>query len=42
MKELTAAGMLPDADAGQGAAGRSMCLSCNRPMTMAGDQSPTR
>ena len=42
VKELTVAGMLPDPDAGQGAAGRSMCLSCNRPMTMAGDQSVSR
>ncbi|CBJ33072.1 imm downregulated 18 [Ectocarpus siliculosus] len=42
VKELTEAGMLPDPDAGQGAVGRSMCLSCNRPMTVAGDQSSSR
>ncbi|CAM9561534.1 unnamed protein product [Hapterophycus canaliculatus] len=42
VKELTAAGMLPDPDAGQGAAGRAMCLSCNRPMSMAGDTSTSR
>ncbi|CAM9912557.1 unnamed protein product, partial [Ectocarpus fasciculatus] len=42
VKELTEAGMLPDPDAGQGAVGRSMCLSCNRPMTVAGDPSSSR
>ncbi|CAN0136933.1 unnamed protein product [Ectocarpus sp. 4 AP-2014] len=42
VKELTEAGMLPDPDAGQGAVGRSMCLSCNRPMTVAEDQSSSR
>ncbi|CAM9956458.1 unnamed protein product, partial [Laminaria digitata] len=42
VKELTAAGMLPDADDGQGAVGRSVCLSCNRPMAMSGPQQPSK
>lgn len=42
IKELTDAGMLPDPDAGMGAVGRSMCLSCNRPMNMAVHHQPVR
>ncbi|CAM9262775.1 unnamed protein product, partial [Sphacelaria rigidula] len=37
--ELNAAGLLPDPEANKGAVGRTQCLSCSRPLTVASDVS---
>lgn len=42
IKELTSAGLLRDPNSDHGGAGRSICLSCNRPMSVGADSGNTR